>query len=141
MWLITGLTLKCLHSSFSSCEKIFIERIKNMMKILFFEAIVLGLSIPISIVIYQTSKSLTLWVTFLLMLLCILAIGGVRHDRRAAITTGVVVQVVIIFAGIWVRPLNFPGILFLLVWGLAVVLSKRVDEAKIAQAEALKKTL
>lgn len=109
--------------------------------ILFFEAIVLGLSIPISIVIYQTPKSLTLWVTFLLMLLCILAIGGVRHDRRAAITTGVVVQVVIIFAGIWVRPLIFPGVLFLLVWGLAVVLSKRVDEAKIAQAETLKKTL
>ena len=109
--------------------------------ILFFEAIVLGLSIPISIVIYQTSKSLTLWVTFLLMLLCILAIGGVRHDRCAAITTGVVVQVVIIFAGIWVRPLIFPGILFLLVWGLAAVLSKRVDEAKIAQAETLKKTL
>jgi hypothetical protein len=52
-----------------------------------------------------------------------------------------VVQVVIIIAGIWVRPLNFPGILFLLVWGLAVVLSKRVDEAKIAQAETLKKTL
>ena len=109
--------------------------------ILFFEAIVLGLSIPISIVIYQTPKSLTLWATFLLMLLCILAIGGVRRDRRAAITTGVVVQVVIIFAGIWVRPLNFPGILFLLVWWLAVVLSKRVDEAKIAQAETLKKTL
>lgn len=109
--------------------------------ILFFEAIVLGLSIPISIVIYQTSKSLTLWVTFLLMLLCFLAIGGVRHDRRAATTTGVVVQVVIILAGIWVRPLYFPGILFLLVWGIAVVLSKRVDEAKIAQAETLNKTL
>ena len=109
--------------------------------ILFFEAIVLGLSIPISIVIYQTPKSLTLWVTFLLMLLCILAIGGVRHDRRSAITTVVVVQVFIILAGIWVRPLYFPGILFLLVWGLAVVLSKRVDEAKIAQAETLKKTL
>lgn len=109
--------------------------------ILFFEAIVLGLSIPISIVIYQTSKSLTLWVTFLLMLLCILAIGGVRHDRRAAITTGIFVQIVIIGAGFWVGPLMFPGILFLLVWGLAIVLSKRVDDAKIAQAEAAEKTL
>ena len=49
--------------------------------ILFFEAIVLGLSIPISIVVYDVDKSITLWVTFLLMLLCILAIGGVRHDR------------------------------------------------------------
>ena len=101
--------------------------------ILFFEAIVLGLSIPISIVVYDVDKSLTLWVTFLLMLLCILAIGGVRHDRRAAITTGIVVQLIIIGAGIWVRPMLFPGVLFLLIWGLAIVLSKKVDEAKAAQ--------
>jgi hypothetical protein len=101
--------------------------------ILFFEAIVLGLSIPISIVVYDVDKSLTLWVTFLLMLLCILAIGGVRHDRRAAITTGIVVQLIIIGTGIWVRPMLFPGVLFLLIWGLAIVLSKKVDEAKAAQ--------
>lgn len=107
--------------------------------ILTFEAIVLGLSIPISIVIYDTSKSLTLWVTFSLMLLCILAIGGVRHDRRAAITTGMVVQILIIVAGFWVGPLVFPGILFLLVWVLAIVLSKKVDEAKIAQAREAEK--
>ena len=100
--------------------------------ILFFEAIVLGLSIPISIVVYDVDKSLTLWVTFLLMLLCILAIGGVRHDRRAAITTGIVVQLIIIGTGIWVRPMLFPGVLFLLIWGLAIVLSKKVDEAKAA---------
>jgi hypothetical protein len=101
--------------------------------ILFFEAIVLGLSIPISIVVYDVDKSLTLWVTFLLMLLCILAIGGVRHDRRAAITTGIAVQLIIIGTGIWVRPMLFPGVLFLLIWGLAIVLSKKVDEAKAAQ--------
>ena len=101
--------------------------------ILFFEAIVLGLSIPISIVVYDVDKSLTLWVTFLLMLLCILAIGGVRHDRRAAITTGILVQLIIIGTGIWVRPMLFPGVLFLLIWGLAIVLSKKVDEAKAAQ--------
>ena len=101
--------------------------------ILFFEAIVLGLSIPISIVVYDVDKSLTLWVTFLLMLLCILAIGGVRHDRRTAITTGIVVQLIIIGTGIWVRPMLFPGVLFLLIWALAIVLSKKVDEAKAAQ--------
>jgi hypothetical protein len=109
--------------------------------ILTFEAIVLGLSIPISIVIYDTSKTLTLWVTFSLMLLCILAIGGVRHDRRSAITTGMVVQILIIVAGFWVGPLVFPGILFLLVWVLAIVLSKKVDEAKIAQASQAEKNL
>ncbi len=48
--------------------------------ILVFEAIVLGLSIPISVVIYDVDKALALWSTFLLMILCILAVGGVRHD-------------------------------------------------------------
>ncbi|MEN9716337.1 MAG: hypothetical protein RLZZ483_312, partial [Actinomycetota bacterium] len=46
--------------------------------ILFFEAIVLGLSIPISIVVYDVDRTLALWATFLLMALCILAVGGVR---------------------------------------------------------------
>jgi hypothetical protein len=101
--------------------------------ILFFEAIVLGLSIPISIVVYGVDKSTTLWVTFLLMVLCIVAIGGVRHDRRGAITTGIVVQLIIIGAGFAVRPMLFPGVLFLLIWALAIALSKKVDEAKAAR--------
>jgi hypothetical protein len=101
--------------------------------ILFFEAIVLGLSIPISIVVYGVDKSTTLWVTFLLMVLCIVAIGGVRHDRRGAITTGIVVQLIIIGTGFVVRPMLFPGVLFLFIWVLAIVLSKKVDEAKAAR--------
>jgi hypothetical protein len=101
--------------------------------ILFFEAIVLGLSIPISIVVYNVDRTLALWATFLLMALCILAVGGVRHDKRAAITTGIVVQAIIIGVGIFVRPLLFPGILFLLIWGLAYVMNNKVDEAKAAQ--------
>jgi hypothetical protein len=101
--------------------------------ILVFEAIVLGLSIPISIVVYEVDKALVLWTTFLLMVLCILAVGGVRHDKRAAITTGIVVQAIIIGVGIFVRPLLFPGILFLLIWGLAYVMNNKVDEAKAAR--------
>ena len=101
--------------------------------ILFFEAIVLGLSIPISIVVYDVDRTLVLWATFLLMALCILAVGGVRHDKKAAITTGIVVQAMIIGVGIFVRPLLFPGILFLLIWGLAYVMNNRVDEAKAAR--------
>jgi hypothetical protein len=101
--------------------------------ILFFEVIVLGLSIPISIVVYDVDRTLVLWATFLLMALCILAVGGVRHDKKAAITTGIVVQAMIIGVGIFVRPLLFPGILFLLIWGLAYVMNNRVDEAKAAR--------
>ena len=101
--------------------------------ILFFEAIVLGLSIPISIVVYDVDRTLVLWATFLLMVLCILAVGGVRHDKRAAITTGIVVQAIIIGVGIVIRPLLFPGILFLLIWGMAYVAATKVDEAKAAR--------
>jgi hypothetical protein len=101
--------------------------------ILVFEAIVLGLSIPISIVVYDVDRKLVLWATFLLMLLCILAVGGVRHDKRAAITTGIVVQAIIIGVGIVIRPLLFPGILFLLIWGMAYVVDNKVDEAKAAR--------
>jgi hypothetical protein len=101
--------------------------------ILVFEAIVLGLSIPISIVVYDVDRTLVLWATFLLMLLCILAVGGVRHDKRAAITTGIVVQAIIIGVGIVIRPLLFPGILFLLIWGMAYVIDNKVDAAKAAR--------
>lgn len=101
--------------------------------ILIFEAIVLGLSIPISVVIYDLPKSQTLWITFGLMLLCVLAVGGVRRDRRTAITTGFIVQGLIIVAGLTISPLMFPGVLFGLIWVLAIVLSKKVDEAKAAR--------
>ena len=101
--------------------------------ILVFEAIVLGLSMPISIVIYGVPKGQTLWVTFGLMLLCILAVGGVRRDRRTAISVGFLVQAIIIIAGLSIAPLLFPGILFTLIWALAIVLSKKVDEAKAAR--------
>ena len=101
--------------------------------ILVFEAIVLGLSIPVSIVVYEVNTALALWSTLLLMVLCILAVGGVRHDKWAAITTGIVVQAIIIGVGIFVRPLLFPGILFLLIWGLAYVMNNKIDEAKAAR--------
>jgi hypothetical protein len=85
------------------------------------------------VVIYDVDKALALWSTFLLMVLCILAVGGARHDKRAAITTGIVVQAIIIGVGIFVRPLLFPGVLFLLIWGLAYVMNNKVDEAKAAR--------
>ena len=101
--------------------------------ILIFQVIVLGLSIPVSIVVYEIDTTLVLWSTSLLMLLCILAVGGVRRDSRTAITTGILVQAAIIGVGIFVWPLLFPGILFLLIWGLAYAMNKKIDEAKAAR--------
>ncbi len=103
--------------------------------LLVFQAIVLGLAIPVSLVIYNVDKSFALWSTFALMILCVLAVGGVRRDRRTAIFTGVSVQILIIGVGFFNRPLLFPGILFALIWAMAINLSAKTDAAIQARAQ------
>ena len=97
--------------------------------ILVFQAIVIGLTMPISYVVYEVPKSTSIWVASLLMVLCILAVGGVRRDRRTALITAAVVQLLVLASGIWVPPMLFPGALFALLWALAIKLSVKVDAA------------
>lgn len=92
---------------------------------LVFEAIVIGLAIPVAVAVYEVPKSTAIWTAFLLMLLCILAVGGVRRDRRTAIITGWFVQAMVLASSIWVRPMLFPGLIFTIVWLLAVKLSEK----------------
>ena len=102
--------------------------------ILVFQAIVIGLTVPVAVVAYDVPKSQALWASLALILLCILAVGGVRRDRRAAVTTGLVVQAIVIGTGIVVRPMLFPGVLFLVIWLLAINLSAKTDAAIAAKA-------
>lgn len=104
--------------------------------ILVFQAIVIGLTIPVAVAVYGVEKSTALWVAGLLMLLCILAVGGVRRDRRTAVTTGLIVQAVILGSSFFIPPMLFTGILFLLIWLLAFRLSAQTDAA-IARKQAL----
>ncbi len=90
------------------------------------QAIVLGLTIPVAVVVYDVPKLRANLVVFSLMALCIVAIGGMRHDRTTAIRTAVVVQTAIILCGLLVKPLFFPGVLFALVWALAINLSGKI---------------
>ncbi len=90
------------------------------------QAIVLGLAIPVAVVIYDVPKMRANTVVFSLMIMCIVAIGGMRHDRQTAIRTAIVVQSIIILCGFLVKPLFFPGILFALVWALAINLSGKI---------------
>lgn len=92
-----------------------------------FQAIVIGLAMPVAIVTGNYNRATVLTVGSLLALLCILSVGGIRRDRRTAITTGTAVQAIVIAAGIAVRPFLVPGILFGLVWFLAVKLSEKTD--------------
>ena len=100
--------------------------------ILVFQAIVIGLTIPVAVVVYAVPKGTALWVAGSLMMLCFLAVGGVRRDRRTAITTGLVVQLLIISSSLLVWPMLFTGVLFLCIWVLAIWLSAKTDRA-IAQ--------
>ncbi len=94
------------------------------------EAIVIGLAMPVSVVIYGYSKHDVLIAGFGLMVLCILCVGGLRRDRRTALLTGSVVQGIVIVKGIAIRPFLVPGIIFAIVWVLAINLSDKVDRAK-----------
>ena len=100
--------------------------------VLALEVIVLGLVMPVAYVIGHYRLATVVWVASALMLMCILAIGAMRRDRRTAIVTGSIVQVAVLIAGFFIRSFLVPAILFGLLWILAIVLSKKVDEAKNA---------
>ena len=91
------------------------------------QAIVIVLAIPVAIVTGDYNHTTVLVVGSLLVLLCILSVGGIRRDRVTAIRTGTLVQTAVLAAGIAVRPFLVPGILFALVWLLAVKLSEKTD--------------
>lgn len=92
---------------------------------LIFQAFVIALAIPVAIANYDVPAQLAIWTALGLILICFLAIGGIRRDRRTAIITGTLVQVIVLLSGIWVRPMLFPGILFTAIWLLAIKLSEK----------------
>lgn len=92
---------------------------------LFFEAIVIGLTIPVAVAIYEVPKWTAIWTALALMFLCIFAVGGVRRNRRTAIMTGSIVQVIVLLSSLIVKPIIFPGIVFTLIWLLAIKLSEK----------------
>jgi thiamine transporter ThiT len=102
--------------------------------ILVFQAIVIGLTVPVAVVLNDVPKSQAIWTSVALIVLCFLAVGGVRRDRRTAVTTGLLVQVIVLVTGIFVRPMLFPGVLFLIIWLLAINLSAKTDAAIAAKA-------
>lgn len=91
---------------------------------------------PISYVVYEVPKSTSITVASVLMLVCILAVGGVRRERRTAIATAGLVQLLVLASAIWVPPMLFPGVLFAMIWALAIKLSAKVDQAIAARNES-----
>lgn len=92
---------------------------------LVFEAFVIALTIPVAVVVYEVPKTTAIWTALGLFILCFVAVGGIRRDRRTAIMTGSIVQVIVLLAAIPVRPLLVPGIIFTAIWILAIKLSEK----------------
>ena len=108
--------------------------------ILIFQAIVIGLTMPISYVVFEVPKSTSITWSLALMVVCILAVGAVRRDRRTALATAALVQLLVLASAIWVPPMLFPGVLFAFVWALAIHLSVKTDAAIAARQEQATQT-
>ena len=102
--------------------------------VLALEVIVLGLVIPVAHVVYNYSLSQVVWTALTLIVLCILAIGAMRGDRRRAVMIGSLVQLLVLVAGLWITPFLVPAVLFGAIWILAISLSAKVESAQQAQS-------
>lgn len=92
---------------------------------LIFQAIVIALTIPVSIFNYDVPTQLAVWSSVGLIVICFLAVGGIRRDRRTAIVTGSILQALVLITGIWNRPMLVPGLIFTAIWLLAIKLSAK----------------
>lgn len=101
--------------------------------VLGFEAIVLALVTPVMISVADVEASTALPVCLGLAVLAVLAAGLLRN--RAGYVLGWVVQVGAVGLGFVVPVMFVLGLTFGAFWVMAIVLGRRIDEAKAAQAK------
>jgi hypothetical protein len=100
--------------------------------VLIFQAIILGLAIPVAIVIGGQPPLTAGIVGAGLIVLCVAATGVIT--RPLGWVLGTLVQVGTILAGLVVPGLLVLGLIFAALWGTALVLGRRVDAAKASRA-------
>jgi hypothetical protein len=96
--------------------------------ILFFEAIVLGLTTPVLISVESVDTAKALWIGLGLTVACFLVAGLLRFD--GALYAGWAIQVAAIGLGVLVTPMFFLGAIFLLLWFTAVRLGGTIDRER-----------
>jgi hypothetical protein len=101
--------------------------------VLIFQAIVLGLAIPVAIVIGGLPALTSGAVGAVLIVLCLAATAVI--SRPVGWVLGSIVQVGTLLAGIVVPGLLILGLIFGGLWITALVLGRRVDAAKAARAD------
>lgn len=103
---------------------------------LMFEAIILGLAVPVMISVEDVSKPLALTAGLGLALLCLLTAGSLR--RPQAYLLGHVLQVGAIALGFLVPIMFFVGSMFAALWFGAFFLGRKIeaDQARWAREAA-----
>lgn len=102
--------------------------------VLGFEAIVLGLVTPVMISVADVKVSTALSVCLGLVFLAVLAAGLLRN--RVGYILGSIVQVGAVGLGFVVPVMFVLGLAFASFWVMAIVLGRRIEEAKAKQADA-----
>ncbi|HET6299601.1 MAG TPA: DUF4233 domain-containing protein [Kribbella sp.] len=99
--------------------------------VLGFEALILALVTPVMISVADVEPSTALPLCLGLALLAIVAAGLLRNQVGYAI--GWVIQVAAVGLGFVVPVMFVLGLAFAAFWVMAIVLGRRIDEAKAAQ--------
>ncbi|MBA2509358.1 MAG: DUF4233 domain-containing protein [Nocardioidaceae bacterium] len=101
--------------------------------VLTFEAIVIGLSVPVLIQVVGIDPTTAVAAGLGLALLAVITAGLLRY--RWAYALGWAVQVGALALGFWTWAMFVVGVLFGGLWALAIVLGGRVDDLKAQRAD------
>jgi len=99
--------------------------------VLLFEAIVLGLAIPVALTLSNVDNAVVIWVGTGLVVASLLAIGLLGRGP-AGLAIGWAVQVVAVLSGFVIPVMFFLGGLFALLWFYAIHLGRKGDIATAA---------
>jgi len=102
--------------------------------VLGFEFFVLALVTPVMISVADVSPSTAIPLCLGLAVLAIVAAGLLRN--QAGYVLGSIIQVAAVGLGFVVPVMFVLGLAFAAFWVMAIVLGRRIDEAKAAQASA-----
>jgi len=104
--------------------------------VLVFEAIVLGLAIPVALALSDADGGAVVAVGLTLVVLCFLA-AGLLGRGQVGLAIGWVVQVAAVLAGFVIPVMFFLGVLFGLLWFFAIRLGRKGDAATAAHRASL----
>lgn len=100
--------------------------------VLFFEAIVVGLAIPVALQLTDASRPGVLWGFGAVAVGCLVCAGLV--GRPGGVIAGSVLQVGVLATGLVVPTMVVLGVVFATLWVMAIRYGRRVDAIKAARS-------